>query len=183
MSNPEGIPALNGVPVSKLEQIMSDLELELSNLENSIRAAVVSGDEFQYHKLLRAKTETESKLFFRRQSAMKAEIESLKSERQAAKAVIDDLTKDLALQAEKVRQLRSQAYDEQEKHNQLSLKIHLLRTKLENDKDSIWELKKQLNLLADKKLNPEKFDESGNLKKPLKEKEENERLRQIYFEN
>lgn len=145
---------------------MSELELELEKIENDIRAAVVSGDEFQYHKLLRAKTETESKLFFRRQSAMKAEIETLKSERQAAKAVIDDLTKDLALQADKVRNLRSQAYDEQEKHNQISFKLHILRTKEENDKDTIWELQKQLNLMADKKLNPDKFDEFGELKNP-----------------
>lgn len=151
---------------------MTELQLELDKIENGIRSAVTSGDEFEYHKLLRAKTEAESKLFFQRQKETKAEIESLISERNAAFELIDDLTKDLAIQADKVRQLRSQAYDEQEKHNQISFKLHVLRTKTENDRETIRDLQQKLDLATDKKLNPESYDESGNLKRKVEENAE-----------
>ena len=141
------------------------LNRELEKLESDIKQSVMDADEFLFAKLNRAKDELNQKIFFAESRNLKSEIENLSSERQAAFDVIADLTEELTIQAEKVRELRSQAYDEQEKHNQLSFKIHVLRTKTENDRDTIKDLQRKLDLSVDMKLNPDKYDESGNLKK------------------
>lgn len=91
---------------------MTQLNRELEKLESDIKQSVMDADEFLFAKLNRAKDELLQKLFFAESRNLKSEIENLSSERQAAFDVIADLTKELTIQAEKVRELRSQAYDE-----------------------------------------------------------------------
>lgn len=129
------------------------LEIELKNLENSIRDAIVGGEEFEYHKLLRAKTETESRIFFQKTAQLKSEIENLQSERSFGLSVRDDLTDELKQASDIVLQARSRLFDAEQAYQAIQAKQFYLDTKLEQERKDIKALQQKLDAHVASKLN------------------------------
>ena len=128
------------------------LNRELEKLESDIRSAVVSGDEFLYSKLNRAKDELQQKIFFAESRNLKSEIERLSSERQAAIEVRQDLTSELKEAADKVFAARSLVYDLEENHGRIANQIFFLDQKAETDRQAIKNLSKRLETHINTKL-------------------------------
>lgn len=131
---------------------MTQLNRELEKLESDIRAAVVSGDEFLYSKLNRAKDELTQKMFFAESRNLKSDIEKLSGERQTAIEVRQDLTADLKEAANKVFSARSLVYDLEEAHGRIANQIYFLDEKIRSDGDTIKDLSKRLQTHINTKL-------------------------------
>ena len=131
------------------------LNRDLEKLESDIRAAVVSGDEFLYSKLNRAKDELNQKIFFAESRNLKAEIQTLMESKQTAVEVRKDLTADLKDAADKVFAARSLVYDLEEAHGRIANQIYFLDQKAETDRQSIKDLSKRLETHINTKLNTE----------------------------
>lgn len=120
------------------------LNRELEQIEADIKQSILDGDNFAYSKHLRRKQETQDKLFFNETKNLKAELESLSGERQAAIEVRQDLTAELKQAADNVFAARSRAFDEQEKHNKIQSQLYFLDEKIERERKDIRELELKL---------------------------------------
>lgn len=148
---------------------MSELQLEKEKLDNEIRAAVTSGDEFLYSKLNRAKDELNQKIFFAENRRLKADIEALESERSFGLSLRSDLIDEAKEASDIVLRARSALFDAEQGYQSIQAKQFFLDTQIEQQRKDIQSLKRELNLLVDKKLNPQNYDEDGNLKRKVGE--------------
>ncbi len=128
------------------------LNRELNKIDADIRQAVIDADEFLYSKLNRARDENLSKQFFAETRKLKADIENLSKERQAAIEVRADLTDDLKEAADETFRARSAAFDLQEIHSKIQTQLYFLDEKIRTDGDNIKTLSKRLQTHINSKL-------------------------------
>jgi chromosome segregation ATPase len=144
---------------------MTQLNRELEKLESDIRAAVASGDEFLYSKLNRAKDELNQKIWFAESRQMKADIETLQTDRSFGLSVLADLNDESKQAANVVLEARSRLFDCEMAYQAIEAKKYYLTTQTEQQRKDIRDLQRKLDLSVDMKLNPDNYDEDGNLKK------------------
>jgi predicted nucleic acid-binding Zn-ribbon protein len=128
------------------------LNRELVKIDADIRQAVIDADEFLYSKLNRARDENLSKQFFAETRKLKADIENLSKERQAAIEVRADLTDDLKEAADETFRARSAAFDLQEIHSKIQSQLYFLDEKIRSDGENIKSLSKRLESHINTKL-------------------------------
>jgi predicted nucleic acid-binding Zn-ribbon protein len=131
---------------------MNELNRQLEKLEIDIRAAVVSGDEFLYSKLNRAKDELLQKIWFAESRNLKSEIETLETDRNFAISVRDDLLTESKQAADFVLQARGRLFDAEQVYQGISARQYFNDEQIEMQRKNIQELKAKLNSHINSKL-------------------------------
>jgi peptidoglycan hydrolase CwlO-like protein len=131
---------------------LSGLLHEHTQLQQRLDDSVISADLDTNTKLERSKSELERTIFFERTKDYREKLRNLESERIAANDLRDDFQAELKAQAEKVMEARSQAFDEQEKHNLISSRLYHLDNTIELSRQNINELKAELAAHLKQKL-------------------------------
>jgi predicted nucleic acid-binding Zn-ribbon protein len=135
-------------------KIMSyELNKQLADIETSIRDAILSGDNFQYQKLLRMKAENLDSQFFAETKNLKSDIENLQSERSFGLSVLADLNDELRQAADVVLLRRNALYEAEMSYQGVQAKQFYLTTQTEQQRKDIRELKSKLNSHVNSKLN------------------------------
>ena len=129
------------------------LEKDLLDIETSIREAILSGDNFQYQKLLRMKAENLNSQFFNETKKLKADIENLESERSLALSVRDDLTDESKAAADIVLKRRSDLFDAEQIYQKAQSRLFYLDTQIEQQRKDIRALQQKLDAHVSSKLN------------------------------
>jgi predicted nucleic acid-binding Zn-ribbon protein len=132
---------------------MTQLNRELEKLESDIRQAVIDADEFLYSKLNRARDENLSKQFFADTRKLKADIETLETERSFGLSVLADLNDELTQAANVVLEARGRLFDSEMAYQAIQAKQFYLETQTEQQRKDIRELKSKLNSHVNSKLN------------------------------
>lgn len=103
--------------------------------------------------------------------ALQAEIEALKAQRVAdfrAEETLQSQLEAAALEVDRQAEILLQA---REAHGEINGKLFLLRISDDGNKQAIKEKQAELALTIDKKLHPDNYDESGNLKRVVETNE------------
>lgn len=143
------------------------LNRELEQIEADIKQSILDSDQFAYSKHLRRKQETTDKLFFSETASLREQIENLESDRSLAVSLRDDLTDESKAAADEVLRRRSDLFDAEQIYQKAQSRLFYLDTTIEQQRTDIKDLKRKLDLAVDKKLNPDNYDESGNLKRTV----------------
>ncbi len=130
-----------------------ELNKQLADIETSIRDAILSGDNFQYQKLLRMKAENLDSQFFAETKNLKSEIENLETDRSFGLSVLADLTDELTQAANVVLEARGRLFDSEMAYQAIQAKQFYLETQTEQQRKDIRELKSKLNSHVNSKLN------------------------------
>ncbi len=144
---------------------MIELNRQLEKLESDIKQSVMDADEFLFAKLNRAKDELTQKMFFAESRQLKADIETLQTDRSFGLSVLADLNDESKQAANVVLEARSRLFDCEMAYQAIEAKKYYLTTQTEQQRKDIRDLQRKLDLSVDMKLNPDKYDEDGNLKK------------------
>lgn len=156
---------------------------ELEKLDKQIADCLSgSGDFNDLRRLQAQKADILDRDHFDTLQTIKDEIAALEAQRltdfETEKALQFRL-QDAAIEIDRQSEILFKA---RQAHAVIEGDLFFKRTAIENAKATVREKQVELAKLIDKKLNPDRYDEFGGFKKPLKEGQENERLRQIYFE-
>jgi predicted nucleic acid-binding Zn-ribbon protein len=129
------------------------LQRELNKIDADIRQAVIDADEFLYSKLNRVRDENLSKQFFADTRKLKADIETLETERSFGLSVLADLNDELTQAANVVLEARGRLFDSEMSYQAIQAKQFYLETQTEQQRKDIRELKSKLNSHVNSKLN------------------------------
>jgi predicted nucleic acid-binding Zn-ribbon protein len=129
------------------------LNRELIKIDADIRQAVIDADEFLYSKLNRVRDENLSKQFFADTRKLKADIETLETERSFGLSVLADLNDELTQAANVVLEARGRLFDSEMSYQAIQAKQFYLETQTEQQRKDIRELKSKLNSHVNSKLN------------------------------
>jgi chromosome segregation ATPase len=129
------------------------LQRELNKIDADIRQAVIDADEFLYSKLNRVRDENLSKQFFADTRKLKADIETLETERSFGLSVLADLNDELTQAANVVLEARGRLFDSEMAYQAIQAKQYYLETQTEQQRKDIRELKSKLNSHVNSKLN------------------------------
>ena len=128
------------------------LNRDLEKLELEIRDSVASGDEFLYSKLIRAKDELNQKMWFAESRQLKADIETLQTERSFGLSVLADLNDESKQAADIVLEARSRLFDCEMAYQAIEARKYYLTTQTEQQRKDIRELQRKLDTHINTKL-------------------------------
>lgn len=131
---------------------LSGLLYEQSRLKQRLDDSVIAGEKDLNSKLERSRAELERNIFFERTKDYRERLAKLESERSAANDLRNDFQMELKAQAEKVMEMRSRAFDEQEKHNLISSRLYHLDNTIALSRENINSLKAELQRHLKQKL-------------------------------
>jgi len=131
---------------------LSGLLYEQTQLKSRLDQSILDGDLDTNTKLTRSLNENERSIFFERTKDFREKLRNLESERTAANDLRADFQAELKAQAERVMEMRSKAFDEQEKHNLISSRLYHLDNTIALSRENINELKAELTAHLKQKL-------------------------------
>lgn len=145
---------------------IDELKTQRAELDERIKAAIISGD---YDSLIAARNaipEADERLFFAQTEAIRQTIREMEDERQTAIEVRQDLQAESVEVSNRVLQARSELFDRENEFGLLQNKLFLLDNTVESRRTALIEAQKRLDLHVKSRLtgsgatadNREQFD-------------------------
>ncbi len=139
-----------------------ELDKQLTDIETNIREAIISGDNFQYQKLLRMKSENQDSQYFAETKNLREKLDALESDRSFAFSVRDDLLSESKQAAAVVSEASGVLLEAQRVYAAVQARQYFNDTQIEIQRKDIQELKRKLESHINSKLNSVEQPEMEN---------------------